>query len=78
LSNNITKNIILDLFKISKNRNDFVFIIKKLTACYLVRQKIKLDSNVRLYNYTFENPLDITTIKLLKKREYRLKKKEFE
>ena len=52
--------------------------IKKLTACYLVRQKNKDNSIVRLYNYTFGNPLDITSIKLLKKKEYLLKRKEFE
>ncbi|GMO51480.1 MAG: hypothetical protein Ta2C_01130 [Candidatus Endomicrobiellum trichonymphae] len=48
--------------------------IKKLTACYLVRQKNKSNSIIRLYNYTFEKPHDITSIKLLKKKEYRLKK----
>ncbi|WP_374128788.1 hypothetical protein [Candidatus Endomicrobiellum agilis] len=52
--------------------------IEKLTACYLIRQKNKGNSIIRLYNYTFENPLDITSVKLLKKREYHLKKKEFE
>jgi len=56
-----------------KNRLD----IRKLTACYLIRQKNKENSIVRLYNYIFENPLDITSIKLLGKKEYRLKKKEF-
>jgi hypothetical protein len=53
--------------------------IKKLTACYLVRQKSGCgDSIVRLYNYTFDNPLDITSIRLLKKRQYNLKRKGFE
>jgi hypothetical protein len=50
--------------------------IGKLTACYLIRQRNKDGSRVRLYNYIFENPVDITSIKLIKKREYFLKKKE--
>ncbi|MDR0485127.1 MAG: hypothetical protein LBH29_00190 [Elusimicrobiota bacterium] len=52
--------------------------IQKLTACYLIRQKYQDTSTIRLYNYSFENPLDITSVKLLKKREYRLKRKGFE
>ncbi|MDR1721314.1 MAG: hypothetical protein LBR09_02885 [Endomicrobium sp.] len=51
--------------------------ITKLTACYLIRRKNKGSSIVRLYNYTFENPLDMTSIKLLEKKEYCLKKKDF-
>lgn len=49
--------------------------IKKITACYLLRKKEKDSSVIRLYNYTFNNPLDITSIKLIKKREYRLEKR---
>ena len=52
--------------------------IRKLTACYLVRRKNKENSIVRLYNYTFANPLDIASVKLIKKREYHLKRKELE
>jgi hypothetical protein len=51
--------------------------IKKLTACYLLRQKIDCNSIVRLYNYTFIDPLDMTSIKLLKNKEYRLNRKDF-
>jgi hypothetical protein len=52
--------------------------ITKLSACYLIRRKQKENSNVRLYNYTFTDPLDLSSVKLLKKREYRLNKRRFE
>lgn len=51
--------------------------IKKITACYLVRQKNKNGSIIRLFNYSFENPLDVTSIKILKKNEYILEKRFF-
>jgi len=51
--------------------------IEKITACYLVRQKNEKGSVIRLYNYTFENPLDICSLKLLKKNEYILEKRGF-
>ncbi|MHB8282862.1 MAG: type II restriction enzyme [bacterium] len=44
--------------------------IKKLTACYLIRQKTENGSIIRLYNYIFEDPINITSIKLVKKNEY--------
>jgi hypothetical protein len=49
--------------------------IEKLTSCYLVRQKNKNASIVRLYNYIFEDPRDISTIKIIKKNEYVLEKR---
>jgi hypothetical protein len=52
--------------------------IKRISACYLVRQKRDKNSNVRIYNYIFTDPLNIASIKLLKKREYRLNKRIFE
>ncbi|MDR3253920.1 MAG: hypothetical protein LBT07_03020, partial [Endomicrobium sp.] len=52
--------------------------IKDLTACYIIRWKNKSNSIVRLYNYKFDNPFDITSIKLIKKKEYHLRKKDFE
>ena len=51
--------------------------IEKITASYLVRQKKEDGSFLRLYNYSFENPFDITSIKLIKKREYHLKRRDF-
>jgi hypothetical protein len=49
--------------------------IKKLTACYLLKQKFEDNIFVRLYNYTFEDYMDMASINLLKKNEYRLKKR---
>jgi hypothetical protein len=59
-------------------RQEARLAIKKLSACYLVKQKDEEHTRIRLYNYTFDNPLDMASIKLLKKREYRLKKRELE
>jgi hypothetical protein len=50
--------------------------IKKLTACYLVRQKNDGNSIIRLFNYIFEDPFDITSIKLVKKNEYILERRQ--
>ena len=49
--------------------------IEEINACYLVRMKTEGTSHIRLYNYTFANPEDITSLKLLKKREYKLIRK---
>ena len=51
--------------------------IKKLTACYLVRQKNENGSIIRLFNYIFEDPKDITSIKVIKKNEYILERRHF-
>jgi len=57
-----------------KNKLD----INKIYACYLLRKKEKDNSIIRLYLYTFENPLNITSLKLVKKREYILNKRVFD
>jgi hypothetical protein len=44
-------------------------LINKLSACYLIRRKHEGNSIVRLYNYTFTDPLNLSSVKLLKKRE---------
>lgn len=62
-------------YELQKNKK---LDIKKLTACYLVRKKLKDISYIRLYNYIFENPLDITSIKLISKNQYNLKKRKFD
>ena len=49
--------------------------IKKISACYILRKKINDVSILRLYNYTFDDKNDITSIKLLKSAEYHLIKK---
>jgi hypothetical protein len=52
--------------------------IKRRSACYLVKQKDEEHTAIRLYNYFFEDPFDLASIKLLKKREYRLKRRALE
>jgi len=52
--------------------------VKEITACYLVRQRRKDGSSIRIYKYTFSDPLDITSLELLKKREYQLKRRGFD
>ncbi|MHB1645372.1 MAG: hypothetical protein EVG15_03990 [Candidatus Acididesulfobacter diazotrophicus] len=49
--------------------------IKKLTACFLIRQKTENGSIIRLYNYIFEDPINIMSIKLVKKNEYILERR---
>ena len=46
--------------------------IKKIICVYVVREKGKENDILRLWAYTFENPLDITTIKFIKSAEYKL------
>jgi len=46
--------------------------IKKIYCVYVVREKGKENDTVKLWAYTFENPLDITTIKFIKSASYKL------
>jgi hypothetical protein len=46
--------------------------IKEIICVYLVRRSIKKVQHLNLWAYTFENPLDITSIKFLKSRCYKL------
>ncbi|MBL7127571.1 MAG: hypothetical protein ISS16_01140 [Ignavibacteria bacterium] len=52
--------------------------VENITAAYLVRQKKDDGSYIRLYNYEFTDPYDITSIIVKKKREYRLKRRGFD
>jgi hypothetical protein len=52
--------------------------IKKINCCYLIRKKESDRSVIRLYLYEFLNHKDVTTLKLLKKREYSLIRREFD
>jgi len=56
-----------------KEKNDLD--IKRINCCYLLRKKINNNSIIRIYNYTFDNPKDITSIKILKSKQYNLVKK---
>jgi len=46
--------------------------IKNISTCYLLRHRINGNSVLRVFNYTFSNPQDMTSIQLLKNAEYTL------
>jgi len=46
--------------------------IKEIICVYVVREKGKQYDTLKLWAYTFINPLDITTIKLIKSTAYKL------
>ena len=46
--------------------------IKSISCCYLLRQKGKKNSVIKLYNYTFTDKQNMASIKLLKSRQYNL------
>jgi hypothetical protein len=46
--------------------------IKNIYCVYVVREKSKENDIIKLWAYTFENPLDITTIKFIKSAAYKL------
>ena len=49
--------------------------IKQINCCYLLRKKEKGKSFIRIYQYLFENPLDMASIKLVKNAQYNLIKR---
>jgi hypothetical protein len=54
-----------------KNKLD----MKMITCCYILRKRDKGTSILRLYNYTFEDENDMSSIKLLKNAQYNLIKR---
>lgn len=46
--------------------------VKIITCCYILRKRERKKTILRLYNYTFENGNDMSSIKLLKKAQYNL------
>jgi len=46
--------------------------IKNINACYLLRHRVNGNSVVRVYHYTFDKPLKMESIRLLKCAEYTL------
>jgi len=46
--------------------------IKNITCCYLLRKKEKENSIIKIYNYTFQDKSNMTSIKLLKSKQYNL------
>jgi hypothetical protein len=49
--------------------------LKAVTCCYVLRVREAARSILRLYNYTFENENDLSSIKLLKNAQYNLIKR---
>jgi hypothetical protein len=52
--------------------NDKKLEIKEINCCYLLRKKENGESIIRIYQYTFENPKDISSVKLMKSAQYNL------
>lgn len=46
--------------------------IKNIYCVYVVREKSKTHDTIKLWAYAFSNPLDITTIKLIKSAAYKM------
>jgi hypothetical protein len=46
--------------------------IKNIYGIYVVREKIENDDLIKLWSYTFKEPLDITSIKFVKSESYKL------
>ena len=46
--------------------------INKISCVYVVRENNNENDKIKLWSYTFENPLDITTIKFIKSVAYKL------
>lgn len=49
--------------------------VKQITCCYILRKREKESSVLRLYNYTFTDENDMTSVKLLKNAQYNLTKR---
>ncbi len=49
--------------------------IKEINCCYMLRKKIDGNSILKLYNYTFSNPIQLDSIKLIKSAQYNLIKR---
>ena len=59
-------------YYLASQRPEMIDKIKDITCVFLVRQNIKEDIILKLWAYTFTDPLDITSIKLKKPTAYRL------
>ncbi len=49
--------------------------IKEINVCYLLRKKEQGKSKIRIYLYTFENPKNMSSIRLIKNSQYNLVKR---
>ena len=50
--------------------------IQQVQACYILRKRQNGQSTLRLYLYTFDDVDDMASIRLLKKAEYRLMRRQ--
>lgn len=60
----------------AKKKAEMADGIKDIVCVYVVKQKQKDVTKLSLWEYTFENPMDITTIKFLKSACYNLQKED--
>ncbi len=58
-----------------KLKEDNKLNINDINCCYLLRKKEQGKSVIRIYQYTFDNPLDISSIRLVKNAQYNLIKR---
>lgn len=49
--------------------------VELITCCYILRKKEREGSILKLYNYTFKDENDLSSIKLLKNAQYNLVKR---
>jgi len=56
-------------------RKKYKLPIQEITSCYVLKYKIQNTTHIRLFNYTFEDEKNMNSIRLLKKREYKLIKR---
>ncbi len=49
--------------------------INNVNCCYLLRKRVKENSVIKIYQYTFDDPEDITSIRLIKNAQYNLIKR---
>jgi len=59
----------------SKLRKDKKLNVKRITCCYILRKKERGSSILRLYNYSFKDKNNMSSIKLLKNAQYNLIKR---
>jgi hypothetical protein len=58
-----------------KLRTENKLSISAINCCYLLRKRTEGDSTIRIYLYTFEEPEEMSSIKLLKCAQYNLIKR---
>ena len=62
--------IYLPFLYYTENKKIKNLAIKDINCCYLLRDKKAASSTIRIYQYTFDEPYDMTSIRLLKSAEY--------